>query len=137
MNLTGNYSGGDIYEWAAHTAKLTTQKRKASGGRLVSRAAVYRLLRDPIYAGVFYVQGVKYELATDLPRAISEGEHQKILRMLGDKDAPKTQEHDVLYRGHIKSPYQELVGADVKMHLTCDCGKKFSFLNRTNCPRCI
>jgi DNA invertase Pin-like site-specific DNA recombinase len=136
MYLTGNFSGGKIYEWAVEYAKLNTPRHKQNGGLRISRAAVYRMLHSPIYAGIFYVQGIRYELSKELPRAITEADHFRILRMLGDNDAPKTQEHNVLYSGYIKSPNNEHIGADVKMHLTCDCRHKFSYVKKTHCPKC-
>lgn len=136
MYLSGNYSGGRLHDWAVHTAKLTTVTHKKIGGKLISRAAIYRLLRNPIYAGIFYVQGTRYELSKELPRIITEAEHHRIIRMLGDNDAPKTQTHEVVYSGYITSPYHEHIGADVKMQLVCDCKHKFSYLNKTHCPKC-
>lgn len=136
MYLSGNYSGGKLHEWATETAKLTTRPRKKTGNKLISRAAIYRMLRDPIYAGIFYIQGNRYELSKDLPRAINEVEHNKILGMLCANDAPKTQTHEVTFSGFIFSNDDEYIGPDVKMQLICDCKHKFSYLNKTYCPKC-
>lgn len=136
MYLSGNYSGAKIHRWAVDTAKLTTRESKKSGNKLVSRAGIYRMLSDPIYAGFFYLQGLRYELLKELPRVISIDEHYQILRMLNNKSSPKPKAHVVIYRGYIKSPYGENVGPDIKMQLICDCRHKFSYINKTHCPRC-
>ena len=136
MFLSGNYSGGKLYKWAVDIAKLTTPKHKRSGGCFVSYSRIYEILKDPIYAGFFYNNGQRYQLATDLPRIISESEHLLICKMLGDKRSPKTQEHVTAFAGFIKSPYGDFVGPDVKMQIICDCKYKFSYVNKSDCPKC-
>lgn len=136
MYLSGNYSGVKICAWAKDVAKLTTPMRRKRGNKFLSVSAIYRMLAEPIYAGYFYFQGERYELSPKLPRIITIEEHRKILRMLGRKNTPKTKVHETLYRGYITSPYNETVGADVKMQLICDCKHKFAFLNRKTCPKC-
>lgn len=42
------------------TWKLTTPKRKKNGGSLLSHSQLYRLLKDPFYAGIMVSQGVSY-----------------------------------------------------------------------------
>lgn len=135
MYLSGNYSGTQIYRWATETAKLTTVTYKRSGNKLISCSAIYTLLRNPIYAGFFYVQGERYVLK-NLPHLITESEHYRILQMLSGNTAPKTQKHHAIYTGYIKSPQGEFVGPDIKMQLICDCKHKFAYAHKTNCPKC-
>jgi hypothetical protein len=136
MYLSGNYSGAKIHEWAYQIGKLTTVPRKKSGNRIISRAGVYRMLSDPIYAGFFYLQGERYELASELPRIISEVEHYTILRMLGGSTASKPKSYEVIYSGYIRSQFGEYVGAEVKFQLICDCKYKFSYIHCVSCPKC-
>jgi site-specific DNA recombinase len=136
MFLSGNYSGTQIYDWARNTAKLTSPKHKKIGGNLIAYSKVYTILKDPIYAGVFYQQGKRYELSKELPRIISEDEHNKILRMLSNRKLPKTQTHESTYSGFIKSPFNEFVGADFQFQIICQCKYKFSYRSKTNCPKC-
>ena len=135
MYLSGNYSGGDIYNWAIQTGVLTT-KFKSVGGKIIKRSQVYNLLSDPLYAGFFYDNGIRIELHDSLPRLITEEQHNKILRMLGNKNAPKTQKHEVTFSGYIYSPEGEFVGPDIKQQIICQCKYKFSYLNKTHCPKC-
>lgn len=136
MFLSGNYSGTQIYDWAINSAKLTTPKHKRSGGNLITYSRVYTILKDPIYAGIFYQQNTKYELSKDLPRIITEDDHFKILRMLSSRTLPKTQTHESTYSGFIKSPFGEFIGADIKLQVICQCKHKFASQNKTNCPKC-
>ncbi len=136
MYLYGKYSGGQIYNWAKDVAKLTTPKHKKSGNRIINRSWIYVILRNPIYAGFFYVQGERFELAKELPRLITEREHYRIIEMLDNKTPAKTQKHHVLFTGFIESPQFEFIGPDIKYQVICDCKHKFAYLNKTNCPKC-
>jgi hypothetical protein len=136
MFLSGNYSGTQIYDWVINVAKLTTPNHKKYGGNLIAYSRVYTILKDPIYAGFFYQQGQRYELSTELPRLISEDEHNKILRMLSSRKLPKTQSHQTPYSGFIKSPYGEFIGADLKFQIICQCKHKFAYQHKTHCPKC-
>ncbi|MFA7315594.1 MAG: recombinase family protein [Candidatus Paceibacterota bacterium] len=136
MFLSGAYSGTQVYDWVVHSAKLTTPKHKKSGGNFITYSRVYEILKDPIYAGFFYQQGLRYELSKSLPRLISEDEHNKILYMLKSRTLPKTQTHQTPYSGFIKSPFGEFVGADMKFQIICQCKYKFAYQNKTHCPKC-
>lgn len=134
--LHGSYSGGQLYHWARDIAKLTTPSHKKSGNRLINRSWIYVILRNPIYAGFFYVQGERFELAKELPRLITESEHSRILYMLNTKTPAKTQVHHVVFSGFIQSRLGEFIGPDIKFQVICDCKHKFAFLNKTHCPKC-
>ncbi len=136
MFLSGNYSGSQIYLWTRDNVKLTTPKHKKIGGALISYSRVYEILKDPIYAGFFYYGGKRYELTKELPRLITEEEHRKILRMLSGRALPKTQIYESPYSGFVRSPDGEFVGVDMKCQIICECKYKFSYLNKTNCPKC-
>ena len=136
MYLSGIYSGSEIYLWAKNTAKLVTPARRKRGNKLISESSVYRMLRNPVYAGFFYLQGELYELSKELPRAISFKEHQKIVAMLDGNKTPKTQDHEVIYSGFIQSRYDEYIGPDVKQQIICDCKYKFSSASKSHCPKC-
>lgn len=136
MYLSGNHTGNDIYTWARYTANLRTQKRKKSGNQPVSRSAIYRMLSNPVYSGFFILQGETYILNKSLPRVITPRQHEEIVTKLFSKTSTKRQKHDVLYRGYIVSEFNEFVGADVKLQVRCDCGFKFSYVNKIECPKC-
>ncbi len=136
MFLSGSYSGTQLYEWAVNEVKFTTRKSKRIGGKFITYSRIYEILKDPIFAGFFYYGGERYELAPELPRMITEAEHYKVRRMLGDRSVPKTKEHLTPYSGFIKSPYGEFIGPDIKLQLICECKYKFSYQNKDCCPKC-
>jgi len=133
--LTGKYSGNQMYELAIR-AGLTTPKHKHSGGKPITRSRIYKILKDTIYAGFFQYGGERYELNKNLPRIITEEEHYKVLRVLSGKNIPKTQTHQSTYGGFIRSPNGQFVGPDIKYQVICECKEKFSYINKTHCPRC-
>ncbi len=136
MFLTGNYSAGKLYKYAINDLKLTTVKRKRIGGELIQLSRIYEILTDPIYAGFFYYGGERYNLNKELPRLITESDHNKVKQLLSRNNIPKTQHHDTPYAGFIKSDKGETMGVDTKFQLICDCKKKFAYRDKTECPYC-
>ncbi|MFZ2072653.1 MAG: recombinase family protein [Minisyncoccia bacterium] len=133
--LTSNYSGGQMYDLAMRVG-LTTPKHKHSGGNPITHSRIYKILKDTIYAGFFHYSGERYELDKSLPRIITEEEHYKVLRMLSGKNISKTQTHQSTYGSFIKSPYNQSIGVDFKCQVICECKHKFSYINKTHCPKC-
>ncbi len=136
MFLTGNYSAGQVYNYAMGDLKLTTVSRKRSGGALIAPSRIYEILRDPIYSGFFTYGGQRYELNNDLPRVINEKEYERVDRLLSKRNIPKTQQHQSIYSGYLKSEEGDFVGQDVKCQLICQCKNKFAYRDKTHCPRC-
>lgn len=136
MFLTGTYSAGKLHKYAVDVMKLRTVKRKRIGGQFITLSRIYEILKDPIYAGFFYYGGERYELDANLPRVITEAQHEKVKRLLSKKNIPKTQHHQTTYSGFITSDKGESIGQDVKFQVICDCKHKFAYRNKTHCPKC-
>lgn len=136
MFLTGTYSAGKLHKYAIGELKLTTVKRKKSGGMYIVLSRIYEILKDPIYAGFFFYGGERYELDQNLPRLITEAQHIKIKNILAKKNIPKTQHHEMTYSGFITSDEGDFIGQDVKFQLMCDCKHKFAYRSKTHCPNC-
>lgn len=136
MFLTGTYSAGKIYKHATEVLKLTTVKRKRSGGELIVLSRIYEILKDPIYAGFFFYGGQRYELDKTLPRIITEAQHEKVRMILSKRNISKTQHHKTTYTGLIKSDESDFMGPDVKYQVICDCKHKFAYRSKTECPKC-
>lgn len=134
--LTGTYSAGKLHKYAVDVLKLTTVERKRSGGELIAHSRIYEILKDPIYAGFFYYGGHRYELNSDLPRLITEAQHKRVKQLLSNKNIPKTQEHETVYAGFIKSNEGDSIGPNLIFQVICDCKHKFAYRNKTNCPKC-
>lgn len=136
MFLTGEWSAGKLHKYAVNELKLTTVKHKKIGGQLIQLSRIYEILTDPIYAGFFFYGGNRYELDTNLPRIITPDEHNKIKMILTKRNIPKTQKHECVFAGFITSPDGNYIGPDMKFQLICQCGKKFAYRDKENCPHC-
>lgn len=137
LYLTRKYSVSQLWLVARDEMKLTTVQRKREGGKLISRSQFYKLLIDPIYAGYFMHDGVRYELDPSLPRAITEQQHEEILRIRGVKGKPKPKSHPALYNYFMKDAGGGSTCADHKEQLICsNCKHKFSVSNKIACPKC-
>lgn len=136
MFLTGTYSAGKLYKHAVDELKLTTVERKRSGGNLITLSRIYEILKDPIYAGFFFLGGERYRLNNKFPRLITEDQHNKIKIILSNKNIPKVQQHKTVYSGFINSSEGNFMGQDVKYQLICDCKNKFAYRDKTHCPKC-
>ena len=136
MFLTGTYSAGKLYKYAIKELKLTTVKRKRSGGNSIVLSRIYEILKDPIYAGFFFQGGERYSLDKNLPRLITEDQHNRVKAILANKNIPKAQHNEATFAGFLQSDKGDFVGQDVKYQMICDCKNKFSYLNKTHCPKC-
>ena len=136
MFLTGTYSAGKLYRYATKVLKLTTVKRKRIGGGLIANSRIYEIITDPIYAGFFLQGGERYELDANLPRLITEDEHNKVKNILSKKNIPKVQHHETTFSGFLQSEEENFIGQDVKFQLICDCKEKFAYRSKTHCPKC-
>ena len=134
--LTGEWSAGKLHKYAIQELKLNTVKRKRIGGELIQPSRMYEILKDPVYAGFFFLEGNRYELDKTLPRLITEDEHNKIKAILGKRNIPKVQRHDDAFIGFVVSPVGEYIGLDKKYQVICDCKKKFPHRDKTHCPQC-
>jgi len=134
--LKGIHSITSLHELSCELG-LTSIRRKKVGGVSIPRSSIYKhVLKNPVYAGFFYGHdGKRYELAPDVPRMITEVEFQRIGEMLGGNSTPRTG-RKAAYAGIVKGINGEHIGADFKFQVVCDCGQKFSYINRDSCPRC-
>lgn len=137
--LKGKKSPAQIYRYAKNDLKLKTLQRKKVGGKPIAFSYIYALLRDPIYAGFFFHNGIRCELDPRLPRAIKkEDDYWNIQAMLGAKGRPHPSKHEGLYN-HFLSCGQCVgrMSPDFKNQLICSkCRFKFSCKNMVQCPKC-
>lgn len=136
MFLTGTYSAGKLHQFAINELQLTTVNRKRCGGKLITHSRIYEILKDPIYAGFFFYGNERYELDKNLPRLITEAQHEKIKQILGKRHIPKVQNHTTTYSGFIKSETGDFIGQDITAQVICDCKHKFAHRSKTHCPKC-
>lgn len=138
--LNGKHSALSLYTTAINDLHLTTLQRKKSGGRLIARSYIYTLLRNPMYAGFFFLEGKRYELDPSLPRVITEEQYWKIQDMLGTKGTPRITKRKATYKHFTKcGTCNGAISTDFKFQIICSntkCKKKFSYLSINNCPSC-
>jgi len=134
--LTGNYSVRKLHEYARDELKLTTPSRKKLGGKPVTFMNTYKNLKNPIYAGFFFVQGQRYQLDNNLPRMITEEQFDRIQQMISSNRKPRSQKHKSLYAGFIFGEDNKILSQDVKYQIICDCKHKYANRNRSECPKC-
>jgi len=134
--LEGNISASRLYKWAKTELKLTTPKHKRIGGASITRSRIFEILKDPIYAGFFFQDEIRYDLDRSLPRPITEDDHRRIIQLLGAKHSPKIRDHIFPFTGLIRGENSEVLGQDPKLQVICDCGKKFAYTHRDICPSC-
>ncbi len=136
--LSGRYSAPALYFYAKDDLKLTTMQRQKIGGRHIAKSYIYTMLRNPIYAGFFFQNDIRYELDAYLPRLLTEEEYWKIQDMLGRKGMPRVTNRKAVYN---QFAICGLCGGkhctDFKFQVICSaCKKKFSHVTRKECPSC-
>ena len=136
--LKGKYSVPGICLYAKDEVGLTTMQRKKSGGKPIARSYTYTMLRNPIYAGFFFQNGVRYELASYLPRIITEEQYWQIQDKMGRKGLPRITNRKAAYD---KFTQCGICGGkhctDFKFQVICSaCKKKFSHVSVKECPVC-
>lgn len=140
--LKGQDSIYSITRYARNELHLRTVQGKRIGGAYITSSGMELLLKNPVYAGVFYSRDengktfTKRELHPSLPRIISYSEHLKIVAFLGRKSVSKMQKHKATYTDFIQGEDGAFIGADHKFQLICDCRYKFAYRNRSQCPKC-
>lgn len=87
LMLTGAYTPLRIAEIAQKEWKLTTVKRKKSGGNLVSLNTIYFILRNPFYYGEFGNAGEIYQGKHE--PMITKSEFDRVQMLLGKKGNPR------------------------------------------------
>jgi len=138
--LTGNYNPQQILDIANNEWGYRTIQRTNSGGRPLSRSAIYRLFNNPFYFGKReYPKGSKTLIPCAHKPMITETEFYRVQEILGNKrmwQAPHNKEF--AFTGMIRcGECQSSITAEEKHRIICTkCKHKFSYIHRTNCPKC-
>lgn len=135
--LEGRDSISTITSYAELIGLRALDRPRVKGGYL-QKSSIHRMLRNPVYAGMFKgPEDQIYPLEKSLPRIITNDEFKRIGQILGERNLCKfPHKRDFAFSGLIRCPVGETLGVDPKFHLVCDCQKKFSYPNRTTCPYC-
>ena len=139
MALTGRYSVRRIHTIAKEELQLSTVKRKRIGGKPLSMSGIYSLLNNPFYSGEFefpYASGNYYEGKHE--PMITREEFRQVQLRLGAKGKPRIFKKRFAYTGPVMCGECGCqITAEEKHQIICSsCKTKFSFHNKTNCPKC-
>ena len=140
MFLTGNHSVRSLLHVANEEMGLRTPVRKRQGGKPIALSYMYSILKNPVYAGFFFIQDKRYELKKSIPRMISKEQYWEMEAMLGrnGRPCPSKNKYSFPYTGRMKcGTCGGSVTAEHKYQLICpECKLKFWYPNKSNCPRC-
>lgn len=124
LYLTGNYSLADICNISRNQWDFKTLKHKKRGGRYLLEATLYKILKNPFYAGWVCTSGIVAKGNHD--PMISQADFDEIQVLLSKNN------HSQYINTHALSfPYKNL--------MTCSgCGGVITVQKKTkyNCPKC-
>lgn len=98
--LTGTYNPPQILKMANDQWGLRTVQRKRSGGRPVSRSAIYKMLSNIFYAGIIEYHDKQYP--GKFPAMITLEEYDRVQFLLGKKGKARPQKHQFAFTGLIR-----------------------------------
>ena len=145
MFLTGKHSVRALLKYSNEVMGFKTIQRTKEGGAPLQLSQLYRMLKDPYYAGFFYGkdendQMVRYEVNQEISRMITEEQYWQIQSLLGRKGipCPSTNRYTFPYTGKTRCGTCGCsVVAENKHQLICPtCRHKFAYKNREDCPSC-
>ncbi len=99
LMLTGRYSPPQILE-IANSWGLRTPKTKKTGGKELSRSAVYNIFANLFYAGIIEYDGNQYDGKHE--HMITLEEYDKVQFLLGRKGRPRSKKHKFAFTGLIQ-----------------------------------
>jgi site-specific DNA recombinase len=140
--LTGQYSVRELCELVNEQWGLRTPQRRKLGGKKLSMSHMYRILNDVFYTGKFeWIDPETDERRLydgKHPAMITEQEYRRAQVLLGAKGKPQPKTKEFAYTGLAKcGECDSSISAEEKNQIICTCCKyKFSYNNRTNCPKC-
>lgn len=125
--LTGNYTPRQLLDVARDELHLTAVVKPKSPIKKMDRSYIYKILRDPFYAGVIVRAGQTYQGSHE--RMISLFEHQRILALLNkqkkSQSAVKTKPKELfILSGMIKCLCGRMVTA---YQVKKSSGKRYSY----------
>jgi hypothetical protein len=98
--ITGAFSPRRILEIATHEWGFRTRKSKRTGGKPLSRSALYRIFTNPFYAGLIEWGGQVYE--GKHPPMVTPDEFDRAQEVLGRNGRPRRQRHRFAFVGMIR-----------------------------------
>jgi len=139
LMLTGTWNPPQILEHINNELGYRTPKKKKIGGKPMGRSQIYEIFKDSFYYGLFeFPVGSGNWKEGNHTKMISEGEFWRVQTLLGrdGRPRPKSLAHDFVGMMRCGGCGGTIL-ADEKNQLICTgCKFKFSYLNRSDCPKC-
>jgi site-specific DNA recombinase len=138
--LTGNYSPARIQKIANEQWGYRTRQTKKTGGKPISRNAVYKIFSNPFYYGRYeYPHGSGNWYDGVHEPMITKAEFDRVQRLLHKDTNPRpSKDFDLPFRGLIKcGACNSSITAHFKEQVRCTkCHYKSSIKNRGSCAKC-
>jgi site-specific DNA recombinase len=100
LMLTGQANPRRIWEMAGKEWGLTTRTRKRIGGSPFTQSAIYKILKNPFYAGIIEWEGKTY--AGKHEAMVTFSEFERVQELLGRPGKPRRQKYEFPYTGLIR-----------------------------------
>lgn len=101
--LTGNYTVPKLWEYARKELNLTTVQRRNSGGKPISKSAMYSLLTNPFYYGMIRYPEKTGELHQGRHEPmITVQEFDRVQDIIGTRNAIRPQKENFAFTGLMK-----------------------------------
>jgi DNA invertase Pin-like site-specific DNA recombinase len=100
LMLTEQANPRRIWEMAKNEWGLTTRPHKRIGGLPFTQSAVYKILKNPFYAGVIEWEGTTYPGKHEAMVTLSE--FDRVQELLGSPGRPRRKSHEFPYTGMIR-----------------------------------
>ncbi len=140
LMLTGNYNPDKIRKIASEQWGFRTRQTKKTGGKPISRTAIYRIFSDPFYYGAFeYPNGSGLWYRGQHEPMITQAEFNGVQKILHRQTNPRPQTEFALpFRGLIKcGECGSSITAHVKEQTRCPkCHYKSSIRKQDGCFKC-
>jgi DNA invertase Pin-like site-specific DNA recombinase len=125
MMLTGQYSAQEVARRAAESG-LTTRPTKAYPARALFKNTLYKIFRNPFYAGKFNWDGELYDGSH--PAMVTWAEFEKVQRILSSTGRPRPKYLELPYRGLIKCECGAIMYCDSALKRNPATGEKRRYL---------
>lgn len=104
--LTGNYTVPQLWEYARNELKLTTVQRRNSGGKPISKSAMYSLLTNPFYYGMIRYPEKTGELHPgNHEHMITVQEFDRVQGIIGTRTSIRPKNESFAFTGLMKCGY--------------------------------
>jgi len=100
LMLSGGFSVGELHTIAANDIGLRSRQRKRRGGNILSVNGLYRVLRNPFFAGQIAYGGEWFPGKHEA--MVTVAQYEQVQTLLGNPNRARPKEHAFAYTGLIR-----------------------------------